>query len=118
MKKLFVSAALLCLSLSSSAYTLEDLEGTYMVSIPSIDLSYDVEFEADGYAHIAGPGLWCSGFTTIEDNIVSTEYECDAGPYFIQSFDISKVTGLEEFNAPITSELQEQVEVGHFTKIE
>jgi len=118
MKKIFFATMLVCLSLSSGAYTFEDLEGSYDVSITSTEVSYFIEIDAEGYTHISGEGLWCDGYSTLDNDVVFTEFECDLGPFFNHSFDLSKITSLEDFNAPITSEILEQVEVGHFIKIE
>lgn len=109
MKKFIITCGLLT-SLSSFGFTIEDIAGSYKVSQPVFEVSNLLTIGEQGEINLTESSpmgtLTCSGQATINEDIVSSQLNCENGTSYTQTIDLNEVESVKAvFTAPIFSSL-------------
>lgn len=91
------------------AYELEDIAGVYDISSENAPVINVVKIEANGSVYLIENGpygaLECEGSATLVNDMLTSEVTCDNGASFTQRVNLSGVSDLSEFSAPVYSSL-------------
>jgi hypothetical protein len=120
MKKLLVLSLALT-SVQVFGLTLGDLVGKYSVTSDLIPVNNIITIDKKGAVTLVENSVHgamsCTGNSTFAANKISSKMTCANGASFEQSINLSKVTNLNSFQAPVYSTLFGQEIVMKFTKI-
>lgn len=110
MKKLMIAFLLLFTPLAfAQNFTFQDLQGLYEITHPEIPVTNIIEINADGtvfFIESSPMGEFsCEGEATLKNNIIESSMKCENGAEFSQQVDLTEVTDLNEFSAPVFSSL-------------
>ncbi|MGZ3789820.1 MAG: hypothetical protein ACXVLQ_14925 [Bacteriovorax sp.] len=120
--KLVTGLALFTVLTSQSfAFSLNDLAGKYEISTNLIPVTNVITLDAKGGITLleksAQGNLKCKGTSTLASNKVSSQLKCENGLSFEQEINLSKVTNLDSFTAPVYSTLFGQEIPMNFKKL-
>lgn len=122
MKKLMMMTAVFAISAQAHALSLQDLAGTYKVTSEVAPISNTVTLGADGSVILVEKSPYgtikCQGQANLSaDKVLTSEVTCANDLSFFQKIDLSKVTKLKSFKAPVYSSLYDAEVVMDFVKV-
>jgi hypothetical protein len=120
MKKLLILAIALT-SVQTFAVTLKDLSGKYSVSSDIIPVNNIITIDSKGGVTLVENSVYgalsCKGTSTLAANKISSKMVCANGSSFEQVINLTNVTNLKSFSAPVYSTLFGQEIVMKFNKL-
>ena len=122
MKLLIGTTALVTLFATQAfAFTLADVAGKYQITSDALGAVNVMTITTQGKVTLFEKSIdgnfTCKGNATMTNNVVNSSVKCENGMSFSQEINLSTVTNLSQFSAPVFTSLLGQTVPMNFKKI-